>query len=190
MVDVEASARNGFRPSIADSGLLNSLSSYSALQRMVMRIDRAVKYGDPRLDGTLAAILAESMHDPNLLDGCDLTPSCDRYARHLVYQGEGYSLLAIVWLPCQMSPVHSHRTWCALSVYRGWINETLFRRAPVGAEKVAERRLFRGDVSNSPPDPESGHRMANLGTEAAVSLHVYGATYERLGQDVNHIWTT
>jgi 3-mercaptopropionate dioxygenase len=189
MVDVEVSAGTGFHPSHADFGLLNSLSLHSTLPRMIMRIDRAVKFGHPRLDGTLANILAEGVRDPNLLDGCELTPSRDRYARHLVHQGDGYSLLAIVWLPCQTSPVHSHRTWCVLGIHRGWLNETLFRRSPTGIQQVAERRLFRGDVSHSPPNLASGHKMTNLGTEAAVSLHIYAAAYDRLGQDVNHIWT-
>ena len=189
MVDVEGSAGSGFRPPYNEFGLLNLLSSHSGLSMMLMRIDRVVESEHPRLNGTLSHILAESVRDPDLLDGYDLTPSYDRYARHLVHQGEGYSLLAIVWLPGQTSPIHSHRTWCALSVYRGWLNETLYGRSSERIERVAERRLFRGDVSHSPPDLASAHRMTNLGTEAAVSIHIYGAAYDRLGQDVNHIWT-
>jgi predicted metal-dependent enzyme (double-stranded beta helix superfamily) len=110
-------------------------------------------------------------------------------AHHLVHQGEGYSLLAIVWLPCQTSPVHSHRTWCALSIYQGWLSESLYRRTPKRIEQTTERRLLRGDVSHSPPNLALGHKMTNLGTEATASIHVYGTSYERLGRAVNEIWT-
>jgi predicted metal-dependent enzyme (double-stranded beta helix superfamily) len=155
---------------------------------MLKEIDRAMKSGRRRLDATLASILAEGLSDPDLLKGYDLAASRDRYSRHLVYQGEGYSLLAIVWLPGQMSPVHSHRVWCALGIYRGWLNESSFRRSPKRTQQTGERQLFVGDVSHSPADLASGHRMANIGTETAVSIHVYPAAYERLGQDVNHVW--
>jgi 3-mercaptopropionate dioxygenase len=45
-----------------------------------------------------------------------------------------------------------------------------------------------GDASHAVAAPDVIHRLANLGTETAVSIHVYGARYDRLGEQVNHVW--
>jgi predicted metal-dependent enzyme (double-stranded beta helix superfamily) len=155
---------------------------------MLSRIESAVKLNDPRLDSILAAILAEDVCDPGLLHGFDLAASPERYARHLLYRGDDYTLLALVWLPGQMSQVHGHRRWCALAVHRGCLTETLFGQNRQKIDLVSGRQLFPGNASHSPHDLASAHRIANLGVETAVSLHVYGADYDRLGHDVNHFW--
>ena len=58
-------------------------------------------------------------------------------------------------------------------------------RGPV-PQGCAPRRA--GDVNQAAADPDAIHRLANLGTETAISLHVYGARYDRLGEQVNHVW--
>jgi predicted metal-dependent enzyme (double-stranded beta helix superfamily) len=45
-----------------------------------------------------------------------------------------------------------------------------------------------GTVGHAPADPNAIHRLANLGTETAISIHVYGARHDRLGDLVNHVW--
>lgn len=157
----------------------------SPLSQMLLRIDTAMNSNNRQyIDRILADILAMAVIDPDLLAGHPLAPSIDRYARHLLHAGDGYTLLALVWLPGQQSPVHSHRTWCALAVHEGWLRETLY----LPGHPVGERALYGGDVSHAPPDLARGHRMANVGSRMAISLHIYGAPYDRLGQDVNHIW--
>jgi predicted metal-dependent enzyme (double-stranded beta helix superfamily) len=87
-----------------------------------------------------------------------------------------------------MSPVHGHRTWCAFGVHRGCLVESFFRLE--GELPVQARCLQRGAgaVSHGPADPASIHRLANLGTGTAVSIHVYGAAFDRLGEAVNRVW--
>jgi predicted metal-dependent enzyme (double-stranded beta helix superfamily) len=125
---------------------------------------------------------------PDLLDDSARQGSAERYVRHLLHAGTDYTILALVWRPRQMSPVHAHQTWCALGVHRGWMVETFF--SP-GTQGVAPRGCVQrqeGDVSYGPADPNAVHRLANLGTETAISIHVYGAPYDRLGDHVNQVW--
>jgi predicted metal-dependent enzyme (double-stranded beta helix superfamily) len=119
-------------------------------------------------------------------DACRCSP--DRYVRHLLHAGTDYTILAIVWRPRQMSPVHGHRTWCALGLHRVSMVETFFTPAAHGAVPAMSVQRRAGDVSHDAADPASAHRLANLGTQTAISIHVYGAPYDRLGNDVNTIW--
>jgi predicted metal-dependent enzyme (double-stranded beta helix superfamily) len=139
-------------------------------------------------DQRVAAALAPFLGLTDLLDDSACRCSPERYVRHLLYAGTDYTILALVWRPRQMSPVHAHKTWCALGVHRGWMVETFFAPGPLGAEPhgCAQRRV--GDSSHAPADPDAVHRLANLGTETAISIHVYGAPYDRLGDQVNQIW--
>ena len=136
-------------------------------------------------DRRVAAALAPYLGLPDLLDGsvCECSP--DRYVRHLLHAAADYTVLALVWRPGQMSPVHGHRTWCALGLHHGHLIETFFTPEAVPAGCVLRGA---GDVSHGSADEETLHRLANLGTQTAISIHVYGAAYDRLGDSVNRIW--
>jgi predicted metal-dependent enzyme (double-stranded beta helix superfamily) len=136
----------------------------------------------------ISDILAIISLDPFLLEGLNLEFSRERYVRHHIHSGKNYSLLALAWLPGQASPIHSHMTWCALSVYEGHLTETLYDRDQIGIDLISEKHLFRGHVSHSPYGRSVAHRLRNDSTEPAISLHVYGAPFDRLGTDVNYIW--
>ena len=142
----------------------------------------------------VARILEQRVNEPGLLDGRHITGSRDRYTRHLVYAGAGFSILALVWLPGQMSPIHAHRSWCALGIRQGMLVETCFTlEGSTGASAPrltmdACRQLRPGMVSHADGDEEHYHRVANLGVETAVSIHVYGVAFDRLGHGLNRIW--
>jgi predicted metal-dependent enzyme (double-stranded beta helix superfamily) len=139
-------------------------------------------------DRDIAAALAPYMGLTGLLDGVACPGGPEKYTRHLLHAGAGYSVLALVWRPRQMSPVHAHRTWCVFGVHQGWMTETLFTRGATDARPFASMPRRAGDVAHAPADPDKIHRLANLGTTDALSIHVYGAAYDRLGHDVNEIW--
>jgi predicted metal-dependent enzyme (double-stranded beta helix superfamily) len=137
-------------------------------------------------------VLERHVGDPGLLAGRDCPSSGDRYARHLLAEDPDgrYAVAALVWRPGQMSRVHSHRVWCALGVHRGVLAETAFE--PAGQDDPEPRacRLCRtGDISHGPADPALIHRIANLGCQEAVSIHVYGVTFDRFPTDVNQLYT-
>jgi len=160
-----------------------------ALSVMLAEIDRAVRAGGPVRPERVAQVLAAHLPDPRLLHGV-LCP-CDksRYTRHLLGEGEGYCVLAIAWAPGQMSPVHAHKTWCAFGVHRGWLVESYFAADAGGqASPLGCRPRGPADVGHAAAGPGAIHRLANVGVADALSIHVYGAAYDRLGADVNLVF--
>jgi predicted metal-dependent enzyme (double-stranded beta helix superfamily) len=160
----------------------------------LLEIEDAVRVQALHPHEAVARILELRVTEPGLLGGLHCAGSRDGYTRHLVYAGPGFSILALVWLPGQMSPIHAHRSWCALGIREGALVETCFTRdGPAGgaAPRLSLDRcqpLLPGMVSHSDGDEEHYHRVANLGVETAVSIHVYGVAFDRLGHGLNRIW--
>jgi predicted metal-dependent enzyme (double-stranded beta helix superfamily) len=136
----------------------------------------------------VAAALLPYLDLRDLLRDTPCPCSPDRYVRHLLHAAPDHTILALVWHPGQMSPVHGHQSWCALGIHRGSLTETQFT---IGTEGPVPRRCAQleiGDISHAPPETGAIHRLANLGTETAISIHVYGARYDGIGHEVNKIW--
>jgi 3-mercaptopropionate dioxygenase len=140
-------------------------------------------------DRRVAKALAPYLGMADLLNDSACRCSPDRYLRHLLHAGPDYTILALVWRPRQMSPVHGHRTWCAFGLHQGWMVESFYAPGSQGGEPRGCAQRREGDISHSPADPDSPHRLANLGTKTAISIHVYGAAYDRLGDEVNQVWS-
>ncbi|WP_424814036.1 cysteine dioxygenase [Roseococcus sp. YIM B11640] len=134
----------------------------------------------------VAAAIQPHLDDPMLLSGKDYPCCPDRYIRHLLGEGEGYAVVALVWRPGQMSPVHAHRTWCALGVHRGVLTEHFFTPGEVPEPATAHLRR-RGATSHGPASPELIHRIANCSAEVAVSIHVYGVPFSEFADGVNEV---
>jgi predicted metal-dependent enzyme (double-stranded beta helix superfamily) len=176
--------------SIAAAGASPSRRARSAL----LEIEEAVRAEALHPHEAVARILEPRVTEPDLLGGVNYTGSRDRYTRHLVYAGPGFSILALVWLPGQMSPIHGHRSWCVLGIRQGTLVETCFTRDRSAGEAASRltldgcQPLLPGMVSSADADVEHYHRVANLGVETAVSIHVYGVAFDRLGHGLNRIW--
>ncbi|WP_409059816.1 cysteine dioxygenase [Streptomyces sp. SYP-A7185] len=119
----------------------------------------------------------------------------ERYRQHLLHaEHDGsFSVVGIVWLPGQHTPVHDHVSWCVTGVHRGAEHERRYRLVPAAsgapARLVATEDLVnrQGTVCGFAP-PGDIHRVWNGGTERAVSLHVYGADISRLGTSVRRVY--
>jgi predicted metal-dependent enzyme (double-stranded beta helix superfamily) len=160
----------------------------SPLQRLIAEIAVAAASAPSRRHRAVAAALQPYLGVPDLLrdTACPCAP--DRYVRHLLHAGADHTVLALVWRPGQMSPVHGHRSWCALGIHRGTMVETSFALGDPGPVPRGCTQRKIGNISHAPADPNAIHRLANLGTETAISIHVYGARFDRLGEQVNHVW--
>lgn len=160
----------------------------TSLDRMLADVAQAARTKLARRHLAVAEALAPHMADPRLLSGRDCPCNPERYVRHLLHAdpaGE-YAVVALVWRPGQMSPVHAHRTWCALGVHQGVLSEHYYAPgAPPVPDSVHLRRA--GDVSHGPADPDLIHRLANCSAQVAVSIHVYGVPFEDFGDRVNLI---
>jgi predicted metal-dependent enzyme (double-stranded beta helix superfamily) len=160
----------------------------------VLEIETAVRAKTPDPHEAVSRILELRVTEPGLLDGLLCLGSPDRYTRHLIYAGPGFSILAVVWMPGQMSPIHAHRSWCALGIREGSLVETCFSMSRADATTPPSltldscRELHPGTVSHSDGNEGHYHRIANLGVETAVSIHVYGVAFDLLGHGLNRVW--
>lgn len=115
------------------------------------------------------------MRQDDLLEGLALERHPGGYGRNLLFgQGE-ISVWAMVWSPGARTSIHDHHCSCCFGVWKGAIQEVWFR--PIGAcEAVAttEATRERGYVACMMPTGPNLHQITNLGSEEAISIHVYG----------------
>lgn len=149
----------------------------------------------------LPAVLAR----PACLPGEYRGSNPEHYEQHIVHVHSGgkYSVVALVWLPGQATPVHDHRCWCVVGVLEGLEHETRYslRRsarsrlasladsADEWLEAGAPVRNASGSVSVLVPPEENIHQVVNGSDTLAVSIHVYGADIGVLGTSINKVFT-
>jgi predicted metal-dependent enzyme (double-stranded beta helix superfamily) len=109
------------------------------------------------------------------------------YRQHLLHvsRSRRMSVVSLVWLPGQRTPIHDHVSWCVVGVYRGVERETHYRLTerntllPVGTVDAGP-----GHVEALVPPASNIHRVEAVGPEKTISIHVYGADIERLGSSI------
>ena len=115
----------------------------------------------------------------------------ESYRSHLLYAepGGAFSIVALVWRPGQVTPIHDHVTWCVFGVIQGKEHEELFELdeergclLEAGAKTNGE-----GEVSGFAP-PGDIHRVRNVGKSTAISLHIYGTDVSRIGSSVRRYY--
>lgn len=141
----------------------------------------------------VANYLRPALTVPALLEPHQRQGSPDGYTQHVLHvEPDGrFSLVALVWLPGQSTPVHDHVSWCAVGVYEGQETETLYRLAG----RKGRRQLVvsghtvngQGSVTGIAP-PGDIHRVSNSGVGTAISLHVYGADIRKLGSSIRRCY--
>jgi 3-mercaptopropionate dioxygenase len=110
------------------------------------------------------------------------------YPLHIEPDGS-FSIVALVWRPGQVTPIHDHVTWCVFGVVQGVEHEELFRLDEERGVLIEAGTSANGagDVSGFAP-PGDIHRVRNAGDEAAISIHVYGTDVSRIGSSVRRYY--
>jgi predicted metal-dependent enzyme (double-stranded beta helix superfamily) len=100
-----------------------------------------------------------------------------------------FSIVALVWRPGQITPIHDHVTWCVYGVVQGVAYEELFTLDESNSclLKAGKSAKWVGDVSGFAP-PGDIHRVRNLGSRVAISIHVYGTDVSRIGSSVRRYY--
>ena len=99
-----------------------------------------------------------------------------------------FSILALVWLPGQATPIHDHVTWCVSGVIQGTEHEERYVLRDGSHLQLAGATTNRaGDVSGLAP-PGDIHCVRNASPETAISLHIYGTDVGRLGSSVRRVY--
>lgn len=167
-----------------------TMAGQDRVAAMIADITRAARAADHTRAEAVAEAIAEYVADPALLRGIDCPCRQDHYVRHLLAEDPagGFAVVALVWRPGQMSPVHAHQTWCALGVHRGALTETFY--TPADPLPLPRQSLLRlpGDTSYGAARPDLIHRIANLGTCDAISIHCYGVAFDNFGSGVNRVF--
>jgi 3-mercaptopropionate dioxygenase len=167
---------------------MNYMPARAALDAMLAEIAEAARVPLEGRPQAVARAIGMHVASPALLAGVP-TPCCaERYIRHLLHEDAagGWAVAALVWRPGQMSPVHAHRSWCAVGVHRGVLAESHYRPAAIPVPTGLQLR-HPGETTYGGADPNLIHRLANLGCEIAISIHAYGLPYARFCTDLNLI---
>jgi predicted metal-dependent enzyme (double-stranded beta helix superfamily) len=140
----------------------------------------------------VAGVLRRQLPSPALLTPGQLKGDPVGYQTHLLHaEPDGsFSVVVMVWLPGQQTPVHDHLSWCVTAVLQGTEHEEIFAPAAggTGLEVVARNDNLVGTVSAFAP-PGDIHRVSNAGNQTAVSMHVYGTDISRVGSSVRREYT-
>ncbi|WNR43090.1 cysteine dioxygenase family protein [Paenibacillus roseipurpureus] len=164
-----------------------------------------------QLEKDIGAVLAEKHDDRSIIEGVkpllqnllenkhllpkDLQVSLPgKYAQYLLYkpQNEAFSVIAFVWGPGQVAPVHDHLVWGLVGIYRGSVVEKRYRRVDHGegafpryeVREVGEVTAKQGDISFVYPPDYDIHGVANPFDEVAITIHIYGTD---IGKQPRHI---
>jgi predicted metal-dependent enzyme (double-stranded beta helix superfamily) len=130
--------------------------------------------------GRIKSLLEKLLSNPSLPVEA-FAPRKDRFAMNLLYmpRDEVYSIVGGVWQPGQTTPIHDHLTWALIGVYSGEERESLYRRLDDGSDpKFAKLEMVSESVNRKGHVTVLGragiHRVDNVSTEPAWSIHVYG----------------
>ena len=129
----------------------------------------------------VASAVERALPTPGLLAAEHQRASTECYRQHLLYVDPdgAFSIVALVWLPGQRTPIHDHVSWCVVGVYAGGEEETLYRLVDDGTgdpHLVRAGHSVNGEGTTSwfvPPGDI--HEVANSTDRKVISIHVYGA---------------
>jgi predicted metal-dependent enzyme (double-stranded beta helix superfamily) len=182
----------------------------TALEHLIADIRQVVGRGESAATtaGSVEQVLARYLPVPGLLPDAARVSDPDHYRQNIVHvePGGGFSVVALVWLPGQCTPVHDHVSWCVVGVYEGDEAEVRYRVedstghvvddlgvAPDenGVVRSPDHHLARTEESTNPHGSVCGfappgdlHQVWNAGEDTAISIHVYGADIGVLGSSV------
>ncbi len=100
------------------------------------------------------------------------------YTRTLVTVAEGYEIVAMVWAPGTVTPIHDHGdSHCATLLVDGMLRAERFTRVDGGDARArlvceGERMLRAGDLEWL-QDARDLHRVATASEQPALALHLY-----------------
>lgn len=162
------------------------------LARLVESIRRVVRSGgaDRQVADAVAALLQPYLSVEGLLTESQREPDPNHYRQHILHvEDDGsFSIVALVWLPGQETPIHDHVSWCVVGVHQGQEHETRYRMV---TGEDGSSWLVEDGASINPPGstaaltpPGDIHKVANQGPGLAISLHIYGADIGKLGSSI------
>jgi predicted metal-dependent enzyme (double-stranded beta helix superfamily) len=139
----------------------------------------------------VAAELSGNLPSADILSPEHRLGDPEGYRSHVLHTEPGgtFSIVALVWRPGQVTPIHDHVTWCVFGIVQGVEHEELFT--------LDEERgcLVEAGTSTNEPGEVNGfappgdiHRVRNAGASTAISIHIYGTDVLRIGSSVRRYY--
>lgn len=160
-----------------------------AIRRFADRLDRlSVRTPGPaRFACGAGELLRSVLGLDRVLDAAEREPDPGRYRQHVLHVDPAgrFSVVALVWLPGQATPIHDHVAWCVAGILAGREREHRYRL--VGEHALRETSTLCnevGDVSVLTAGPDI-HQVCCASEGRTISIHVYGADITRSGTSVN-----
>jgi 3-mercaptopropionate dioxygenase len=139
----------------------------------------------------VASALERHLPSPSILTAEQRTGDPEVYRSEVLHsEPDGsFSIVALVWRPGQVTPIHDHVTWCVFGVIQGVEWEELFVLDEQGSCLVEAGYSVNetGEVSGFAP-PGDIHRVRNAGDVTAISIHIYGTDVARIGSSVRRYY--
>lgn len=163
------------------------------LSTLVSEIDDLfdIASGNGVSPGSIQSVISASVSRHFWLTPAQCQSNPDRYARHILHadkQGR-YTVAALVWKAGQFSPIHAHRTWCALAVARGRLQERYFKY-----DALEAAAYYQSSQEHRPGGGSCGaagthlvHQLGNPSGADAISIHVYGVDAAQMTTGVNQL---
>lgn len=170
------------------------LQTQTALADFVADIEKLVaSQADPHaITAAVQVRLLDLLDGPDFLTAEQREPDPAHYRSHIlaVAPSKRFSVVGLVWLPGQVTPIHDHICWCVVGVLQGVEREERFglRTDGTGAHWLVPEggeTLTAGHTCGLVPPEENIHRVCNAGESLAISLHVYGEDIERYKSSIN-----
>lgn len=139
----------------------------------------------------VAEALRELLRSGDVLGPEHMEPAPDGYRQHVVHVDplSRFSIVSLVWLPGQQTPVHDHVCWCVVGVLQGREEEICYELDEAGVPRQrSTSHNTAGEVCWLVPPNRDVHRVRNNGDGLAVSIHVYGADIGKLGTSINRVY--
>ncbi len=163
----------------------------TALEELIQEVEYGVAhFADPSEAGRHAeAALHSALASPDLLSESQRLSSPTGFQPNVLHVAPdgAFSIVAIVWLPDQRTPIHDHLAWCVVGVYEGEEYETRYRLADEEQEPALAEMLSRvnrpGETCCMVP-PDDIHQVENRAGETTISIHIYGTDYTKKGSSI------
>ena len=152
------------------------------------------KYSSAIIASKIPKLLKPFLVDKNFLLPELGSPEGDDYEKHEMYlsPNDSFSILLLVWPAGIYSPIHDHQTWCTFGVFEGEIEESkyVYVNSQNNLNKVRLKESVchgKGAVTYM-ASKRNIHSIHNPGKDPAISIHVYGGNYKKIGANVDQIY--
>ena len=161
---------------------------------LIAAIRDAVRPGVPAAEvaPAVAEALGRFVTMPDLLTLAQTQSDPHCYKQHILHvePGGAFSVVALVWLPGQRTPIHDHICWCVVGVLQGVEREQRYglREDADGARwltPLEAETLTPGHTCALVPPEENIHQVCNAGEGVAISIHVYGDDLDIYHSSIN-----